>query len=103
MVSLPRRSRFFQRGRLALEPLEDRTLLNGDTLATAEVFPFLPKSIGATNRTMTSPNEVDLFALDLQAQLPVAISVTDGNTRLRIFDAAGVELAAIGSQNGPTT
>src|SRR5262245_37087517 len=81
------------RTRLRVERLEDRTLLSGDTLATAALLPFTAFHNAHAAGFLATPNEVDLYRLHLSAgdQIRAAVSAqTSGSglqSLLRLFDA----------------
>src|SRR5436305_626008 len=84
---------------LFLERLEDRTLLNNDTLASAVPVPF-PNNTAAVSGALTSPQDVKLFSLSLAAGDTVTAGVSTQryggglDSYLRVFDSAGNQVAA---------
>jgi hypothetical protein len=104
-VFAPRRRRPIRR--LYLERLEDRTLLSGahDTLVTA----IAPKVLAGTVHVsdfLATPNQVDLFKIQLNAQdrLDIHLSAQpSGNTLrsvLRVFDSSGAQQALDDQEGG---
>ncbi len=81
------------RRRPRLERLEDRLAPAGHTLATAELLAFAPDQTASAAGDMTELDQVDLYAVRLDAG--DRLSVTVGSPRaevlaaLRVFDAGG--------------
>ncbi len=81
--------------RPSLEGLEDRTLLSTDTLATATVLQFTPSQNAQSSSFLSTPNEVELFEVQLKAgdQLQAAVSAQNAGSglqsALRVFNASG--------------
>lgn len=85
------------RTRLQLEVLEDRTLLNGHTLATASLVSLTEPN--AVAGTLAFPQDVDLFKVQLNAgeQVTAVIDAQKIGSQLpsylRVFDSNGNPLA----------
>ena len=62
---------------LGCERLEDRTLLNGQTLATALPVSFQPNHTAALTGSLDSPRAVRLSALALQAGDTVRVRLVE--------------------------
>ena len=90
---------------LWLERLEDRTLLSGDTLATATLLAFNFNNAHA-GAFLANPAEVDLYRVSLGAgdRVNAAISaITSGSglaSTLRVFDGTGQQLALDDQEGG---
>ena len=91
---------------LAVERLEDRTLLSGNTLATATVLPFTAFDTAHVAAFLNAPAEADLYRVTLGVgdQLTASVSAqTAGSglqSLLRVFDAAGKQLALDDQKGG---
>ncbi len=96
---------------LALERLEDRTLLSGDTLATATALSFttLPTALVQTAHAagfLAKADEVDLYKIHLDAgdRVTAAVSAqTSGSglqSILRVFNAQGDPVALDDQEGG---
>jgi hypothetical protein len=93
-----------------LERLEDRTLLNGHTLAAATLIHFNPANhTAAAEGFLDNPRAVDLFALHLQAGDTIAAAVDTSQaggglaSALRVFNAVGTQIASAHPLEGNDT
>src|SRR5262245_36841490 len=92
--------------RLWLERLEERTLLSGDTFATAIPLPFTSFQTAHVGHFLSDPREVDLYQIQLSGgdSVHVAVSAqTAGSgleSRLRIFAPDHSQLALDGQEGG---
>src|SRR4051812_37635697 len=91
---------------LRLEPLEERTLLAGHTLATATALAFTDFGTARAGAFLATPQEVDLYRVHLRAGDEVSASIsaqTAGSGLqglLRIFDGAGQQVALNDQEGG---
>src|SRR5438132_561640 len=85
--------------RLFFELLEERTLLNGGTLAEACLLPFMQNTATASGYIATT-NEADLYKFDLAAGNTVTAAVraqqqgSGLDSYLRVFNSAGVQITS---------
>jgi hypothetical protein len=89
--------------RPCLERLEDRTLLSGNTIATATPLSFTSFNTAQVSGFLANPSQVDLYAVNLNAsialgdQIQASIAAQGAGSGLqsvlRVFDAAGNQVA----------
>ncbi|MBL8799172.1 MAG: PPC domain-containing protein [Planctomycetia bacterium] len=88
------------RARLAIEQLEDRTLLAGNVLTAASVLTLPASNVVRTSDFIESTADVDLFRIALNKRDRVTVDLNAQNngsgldSYLRIFDRNGVQIAA---------
>src|SRR5438034_11489569 len=84
--SRPRRLR--SRAQLLLEPLEDRTVLSGTTIATPISLPISPGQVAVATGSLPG---TQTYAIDLNetGQIVVQVHATTGDTRLTLLDSIG--------------
>ena len=91
---------------LTIERLEDRTLLNGDTLATAALLPFTAFDTAHAAGFLNPSAAVNLFRVVLNAGDQVSAAVSTGavgsglQSLLRVFDANGKQVALDDQEGG---
>jgi hypothetical protein len=89
-----------RRARPRCERLEDRTLLTGETLANALPLAFRADNTAALTAYLATPQDVEIVRLPLAPGDTVTAAVNTGpyggalDGYLRVFDAAGAEIAA---------
>jgi hypothetical protein len=98
--------RTFRHRSLAIQFLEARRLLSGDTLSTATPLSFTLAHTAHTAHFLATPNEVDLYQLGLGAGAVVKATVsaqTSGSGLLsvvRVFDTTGRPVALDDQEGG---
>jgi hypothetical protein len=89
-----------------VEPLEDRTLLAGHTLATALPIVFNAGNAAAASGYLASPRDADLYSLTLQQgdTVNAAVGTQEMGSALqsvvRVFSSNGTQIASNDALNG---
>ena len=92
--------------RLAIELLEDRAVLNGGTLGAAVDLSFTPANTAHVAGFLSTANAVDLYRVQLHvgdeihAAITAQASGSGLQSVLRVFDAAGSQVAMVDQEGG---
>jgi hypothetical protein len=92
--------------RVWLERLEDRTLLSGNTLATATPLTLTPVNNAQAGNFLSSPSQVDLYSVPLNSGAVLNTGVTAQTagsglqSSLAVFNSSGQQVALNAQQGG---